>query len=65
MVAQLLAHIATLDSAIENLSKPIASVLPPHQHVVELLCTIPAVQAQAAQVLIAECGLDMTVCFRR
>jgi hypothetical protein len=44
MVAQLLAHIATLDSAIENLSKPIASVLPPHQHVVELLCTIPAVR---------------------
>jgi transposase len=25
------------------------------------LCTIPGVQAQAAQVLIAECGLDMTI----
>jgi hypothetical protein len=27
---------------------------------VELLCTIPGVQTHAAQVLIAECGLDMT-----
>jgi transposase len=61
MVAQLLAHIDTLDAAIENLSERIASVLTPHQHVVELLCTIPGVQTHAAQVLIAECGLDMTV----
>ena len=60
MVAQLLAHIDTLDAAIENLSERIASALAPHQHVVELLCTIPGVHTQAAQVLIAECGLDMT-----
>jgi transposase len=61
MVAQLLAHIDTLDAAIQNLSERIASVLAPHQHVVELLCTIPGVQTHAAQVLIAECGLDMTL----
>lgn len=61
MVAQLLAHIDTLDAAIENLSERIASVLTPHQHVLELLCTIPGVQTHAAQVLIAECGLDMTL----
>jgi transposase len=60
MVAQLLAHIDTLDAAIENLSERIASALAPHQHVVELLCTIPGVHTHAAQVLIAECGLDMT-----
>jgi transposase len=61
MVAQLLAHIDTLDAAIQNLDGRIASVLTPHQHVLELLCTIPGVQTRAAQVLIAECGLDMTL----
>src|SRR5215218_9379509 len=59
MVAQLLAHIDTLDAAIQNLNERIDLALAPHQHVVELLCTIPGVQAHAAQVLIAECGLDM------
>ena len=61
MVAQLLAHIDTLDAALENLSQRIELVLAPHQRIVELLCTIPGVQVHAAQVLIAECGLDMTV----
>jgi transposase len=40
MVAQLLAHIDTLDAAIQNLSERIASVLTSHQQLVELLCTI-------------------------
>ncbi len=62
LVAQLLAHIDTLDGAIENLNERIELALTPHQHVVELLRTIPGVQTHAAQVLIAECGLDMT-CF--
>ena len=61
MVAQLLAHIDTLDAAIENLNQRIGLVLAPHAKLVELLCTIPGVQTHAAQVLIAECGLDMTV----
>lgn len=61
MVAQLLAHIDTLDAAIENLSERIELAVAPHQHVVELLCTIPGVHTHAAQVLIAECGLDMTL----
>jgi transposase len=61
MVAQLLAHIDTLDVAIENLNQRIEFVLTPHTAIVELLCTIPGVQAHAAQVLIAECGLDMSV----
>jgi transposase len=60
MVAQLLAHIDTLDAAIGNLSERIAAVLAPHQRLIELLCTIPGVHIHAAQVLIAECGLDMT-----
>jgi len=60
MVAQLLAHIDTLDAAIQNLNERIDVVLAPHAQIVELLCTIPGVQTHAAQVLIAECGLDMT-----
>ena len=61
MVAQLLAHIDTLDAALQNLSERIEYVLAPHAQIIELLCTIPCVQAHAAQVLIAECGLNMTV----
>jgi hypothetical protein len=61
MVAQLLAHIDTLDQALQNLNERIEHVLAPHAQIIEVLCTIPGVQAQAAQVLIAECGLDMTV----
>ena len=60
MIAQLLAHIDTLDAAIQNLDERIESVLAPHAQLVEPLCTIPGVQTHAAQVLIAECGLDMT-----
>jgi transposase len=61
MVAQLLAHIDTLDAALQNLTERIELVLEPHAQIIELLCTIPGVQAHAAQVLIAECGLDMTI----
>jgi transposase len=61
MVAQLLAHIDTLDAALQSLTERIELALVPHAHMVELLCTIPGVQAQAAQVLIAECGLDMSI----
>jgi len=60
MVAQLLAHIDTLDAAIESLDYRIEVMLAPHTGLVELLCTIPGVAARTAQVLIAECGLDMT-----
>ena len=61
MVAQLLAHIDTLDIALQNLSERIEFVLIPHAEIIELLCTIPGVQTHAAQVLIAECGLNMTL----
>ncbi|MGZ6590233.1 MAG: IS110 family RNA-guided transposase, partial [Solirubrobacteraceae bacterium] len=59
MVAQLLAHIDTLDVAIVMLDEKIEAMLAPHAKVVELLCTIPGVAVRTAQVLIAECGLDM------
>jgi transposase len=61
MVAQLLAHVDALDTALENLSERIEYVLTPHAQIVEPLRTIPGVQAHAAQVLIAEWGLDMSL----
>jgi transposase len=61
MVAQLLGHIDTLDAALQNLTERIEFVLAPHAQIIELLCTIPGVQEHAAQVLIAECGLDMSL----
>jgi transposase len=60
MVAQLIAHIDTLDHAIAMLDEKIEAMLAPHQKIVELLCTIPGVALRTAQVLIAECGLDMS-----
>jgi hypothetical protein len=60
LVAQLLAHIDTLDAAIKTLDERVEAMLAPHEQVVELLCTIPGVAPRTAQVLIAECGLDMS-----
>jgi transposase len=59
MVAQLLAHIDTLEASIRLMDEKIEAMLAPHAHVVELLCTIPGVAVRTAQVMIAECGLDM------
>ena len=59
MVAQLLAHIDTLEASIRLLDEKIEATLAPHAHLVELLCTIPGVAVRSAQVMIAECGLDM------
>lgn len=60
MAAQLLGHIDTLEASIQTLDERIELSLQPHARVVELLCTIPGVAVRTAQVLIAECGLDMT-----
>jgi len=60
LVAQLPAHIDTLDHALAMLDEKIAAMLEPHQQIVELLCTTPRVAVRTAQVLIAECGLDMS-----
>jgi transposase len=60
MAAQLLGHIDALEASIQTLDERIELSLQPHARVVELLCTIPGVAVRTAQVLIAECGLDMT-----
>jgi transposase len=60
LVAQLLAHIDTLDQATAALDEKVEAMLAPHAKIVDLVCTIPGVALRTAQVLIAECGLDMT-----
>jgi transposase len=59
LVAGLLAHIDALDQAIANLDARVAAATDPA--LIELLSTIPGVKQRTAEVLIAECGLDMTV----
>jgi transposase len=61
LVAGLLAHIDALDQAIARLEARIDIQTQPHAELIELLCTIPGVKRRTAQVLIAECGLDMSV----
>src|SRR6266498_5730976 len=61
LVAGLLAHIDSLDQTVATLDARIAAATQPHAELVELLRTIPGVGVNTARVLIAECGLDMSV----
>jgi transposase len=61
LVSQLLAHIDALDQAIAVLDERIAVATEPYAELIELVSTIPGVKQRTAQVLIAECGTDMSV----
>ena len=61
LIVGLLAHIDALDQAIGNLEARIGIATAPYADLIELLCTIPGVGPVLSQVLIAECGVDMTV----
>jgi len=61
LLAQLLAHIDALDQEIAALEERILQTTAPFADLVELICTIPGVKQRTAQVLIAECGIDMSV----
>jgi transposase len=61
LCAQLLGHIDALEASIATLDERIEFALEPHARLVQLLCTIPGVATRTAQVLIAECGLDMSI----
>jgi transposase len=61
LVAGLLAHIDALDQATGNLEARIGIATAPYADLIELLCTIPGVGVRIAEILIAECGVDMTV----
>jgi transposase len=60
IVGAILAHIDFLDEQITMLSVAIDEQIAPFAKAVELLATIPGVQRQTAEVIIAEIGADMT-----
>jgi transposase len=60
LVAQQLAHIDFLDTAIEQVSGEVAARLQPHVAMIDRLDTIPGVGHWTAEVLLAELGTDMT-----
>ena len=60
VVGQILAHIDFLDEAIERLSDAIEEQIRPFAAQRDLLMTIPGVRQRAAEVLIAEIGVDMS-----
>jgi transposase len=61
IVSQILAHIDFLDEAVDRLSVEINERIAPFAHQRDLLMTIPGVKQRAAEVLIAEIGVDMSV----
>jgi len=61
LVAGLLAHIDALDQAVGTLEARIGIATRPYADLIELLYTIPGVGVRIAEILIAECGVDMTV----
>lgn len=60
LVSELLAHLEYLDESIERLSADIVSMLAPFASAIDLLDTIPGVNRRSAEVLLAECGADMS-----
>jgi transposase len=60
IVGQILAHIDFLDEAIDRLSGAIEEQIAPFARQRDLLMTIPGVKRRAAEVLIAEIGVDMS-----
>ena len=60
-IGAILAHIDFLDEQIEQLTAVIAEQIVPFEPAVELLCTIPGVGRRAAECIIAEIGVDMSV----
>jgi transposase len=61
IVGQILAHIDFLDDAIDRLSAEIEEQIRPFAAQRDLLMTIPGVKQRAAEVLIAEIGVEMSV----
>lgn len=60
LLEQMLAHIAFLEETIVHLQTEIEAHLAPYHEAMELLQSIPGVQALAAAAILAEIGVDMT-----
>ncbi|HEX9324579.1 MAG TPA: IS110 family transposase [Xanthobacteraceae bacterium] len=61
LVSQLLSHIDALDRAIAVFDERIAVATEPYAELIKLVSTIPGVKQRTAEVLLAECGADMSV----
>jgi len=60
VIGQILAHIDSLDEAIDRLSADIEERTRPFAAELQLLTSIPGVKQRTAEVLIAEIGTDMS-----
>ncbi len=60
VVSAILAHLDFLDGQIEQLSQMIAEQLRPFAAAIQLLRSIPGVEQQTAEVIVAEIGTDMS-----
>jgi transposase len=60
LVGQILTHVDFLDGQIAELDERIEELFVPFGDLPELVATIPGVSIRGAQVLLAECGTDMT-----
>src|SRR6266571_2715991 len=61
LVASLLSQLDSLELSIANLDQHIVQQTEPLAELVELVRTIPGVGLRTGQVLIAECGIDMSI----
>lgn len=61
MAARLIAHIDFLEDSIARLDARVDEVAAPLADIRDRICTIPGVGKRTAEVIIAECGVDMTV----
>jgi len=59
LVAQQLAHIDSLDAAIERASAEIRARLQPHDAAIARLDTLPGVARRTAEIVVAEVGVDL------
>lgn len=60
LVGELLGHIDYLDEVIARLSEEVAKKFTPFAQAIDLLDTIPGVNRRSAEVVLSECGADMT-----
>lgn len=61
MAARLIAHIDFLEDSIATLDRRIDEVAAPIAEIRDRACTIPGVAKRTAEVIISECGVDMSV----
>lgn len=63
MASRILAHIDYLEESIEDISGEIGRAMDPFARQIELLDSIPGVDRKAAQIILAEIGVDMSGVF--